>query len=148
MRCDPSWTGLEQFELQYPFRYYSSFSQPHCFSGRLSVFIGPRFRSNLSLRQIMHVSHVSPGRRRDGGITTQQHSTFAVYTSTSTSTASPRSGQCFICLPRRQPPPHRGVTACMTPSAFYRANRSTWDHMLILFLGTAGWTMHSRDAFD
>lgn len=28
----------EQFELQYRFRYYSSFSQPHCFSGRLSVF--------------------------------------------------------------------------------------------------------------
>lgn len=114
MWCDPCRASFQQLELQYPFRYYSSISQPHCFSVRLSEILlalpsGPR----ISVRKLF-VSHMSV--RRAESVTTERYTIFATYTSTSTTSNDQNtalSASLAVC-----PLSTRGVTVCMLRSAF------------------------------
>lgn len=112
MRCDPCRASLQQFDLQYPFRYYSSISQPHCFSVRLSVILlaltsGPPH----ICRAIMRVSHVcrTSSERHDRMI----HNLCCLHEHKHDLYRSQHSFNCFPCRLPSFNSRHHGVTFCM-----------------------------------
>lgn len=132
MRCDPSRARLEKFERHYPFRYYSSFSQPHCFSERLNVFqlaLGP----GIILRQEDHACFTCVSDK----MRASQFNSILPLTFTQAQ-ARLLPGKAMLHLLRTSSTP--STPRCHSlhdPFGIYRINCSTWDHMLI-FLGENG----------